>query len=264
MTDTDVTAPLDETVFGMWDRLADFRASDIAGARHFFLETLCYLLNAQNAAWVGAVRMDRHDPDDPLHGWRPRKFDRLHHTKDSKALVRAKARQLEDGKPDIVTIRRVALAGQFRVHRLDDLAPEGWRDGDFFRGYYHEAGIVDTMWAGIPVNADTELYLGLYRTRGHALFRPEDCDRMAFALRGLRWFHRNLMLAEGIGVASSPVTPAEQRVLSGLLHGNSEQAIAEDNGQSVHTTHDHVKRLFRKYGVGSRAELMALWLGKAV
>ena len=49
-------------------------------------------------------------------------------------------------------------------------------------------------------------------------------------------------------------------VLRGLLDGLSEKAIAEVVNQSRHTTHGHVKRIFRKYCVRSRSELMALWL----
>jgi DNA-binding CsgD family transcriptional regulator len=46
--------------------------------------------------------------------------------------------------------------------------------------------------------------------------------------------------------------------------GLREKQIAEQNNQNPHTTHDHVKRIFRKYGVSSRSALMALWLGKGL
>jgi DNA-binding CsgD family transcriptional regulator len=47
------------------------------------------------------------------------------------------------------------------------------------------------------------------------------------------------------------------------LQGLTEKQIAAANSHSPHTTHEYVKRVFRKYGVTSRAQLMALWLGKA-
>ncbi|WP_454610343.1 helix-turn-helix transcriptional regulator [Labrenzia sp. MBR-25] len=49
-----------------------------------------------------------------------------------------------------------------------------------------------------------------------------------------------------------------------LAQTQSDWRIAEQNNQSPHTTHDHVKRIFRKYGVSSRSALMALWLGKGL
>nr|WP_272917844.1 helix-turn-helix transcriptional regulator [Altericroceibacterium endophyticum] len=70
------------------------------------------------------------------------------------------------------------------------------------------------------------------------------------------------MLGEGIGIASAPLTPTEHAVLGGVLQGMSEKEVAIANDQSPHTTHDHIKSIYRKYGVSSRTALMALWLGR--
>ena len=58
----------------------------------------------------------------------------------------------------------------------------------------------------------------------------------------------------------SPCTPAERRALALLLTGQSEKKIAEALGIGLHTTHARITTIYRKFGVGSRAELMALWL----
>lgn len=256
-----MTESLSDDVYALWDRLADVDAGDFAGAREIFLSALCRLVDAQNAAWVGAVLMDRHVPGDPLRGWRPRAMHRLVTGPKSQELVRNKARALEQGKADIVTIRRVAQAGRFRVHRLVDIAPEGWFESAHYRTFYEGHGHLDSLWAGIPINHDVEIYVGLYRDTTHGWFSEADRETFAFALRGLKWFHRRQLLGEGLGVVSEPLTPTERLVLGGLLRGSSEREIADTNGQSPHTTHDHVKRIYRKYGVSSRSALMALWLG---
>lgn len=250
------------SIFQFWDALADFDAASIIEARDFFLKELCAMLDAQNASWVGAVLMDNPQSSDPLGGWRPRAVHRLLTSgPKTRTILNKKKKALEQGQPDIVTIRRVALAGTFRVHRLVDIAPEGWFESRYYKTFYLADRVRDTMWAGIPVNTDTEVYVGLFRSLDHAPFSAEEADTFAFALQGLKWFHRRQLLGEGIGVALEPLTATERAVLEQLLSGQSEPAIARDRDQSVHTTHDHVKRIYKKYGVTSRSALMALWLG---
>jgi DNA-binding CsgD family transcriptional regulator len=54
-----------------------------------------------------------------------------------------------------------------------------------------------------------------------------------------------------------PLSPREREVLDVLLRGHSEKRAADRLGLSSHTVHQYVKRLFRAFGVSSRAELMA-------
>lgn len=57
------------------------------------------------------------------------------------------------------------------------------------------------------------------------------------------------------------LTKAEQRTLKLLLTGASEKMIARTLGCSHHTVHANVKRIYRRFHVGSRAELLARMLG---
>jgi pSer/pThr/pTyr-binding forkhead associated (FHA) protein len=52
----------------------------------------------------------------------------------------------------------------------------------------------------------------------------------------------------------------QQRVLSALLKGKSEKAVASELKMSPHTVHNHVKEIYRRMGVGSRPELLALFV----
>ena len=47
-----------------------------------------------------------------------------------------------------------------------------------------------------------------------------------------------------------------------LLQGKSAKEIAVGLEHSLHTTNEYVQRLYRKFGVAGRSELMALWLGQ--
>lgn len=54
-----------------------------------------------------------------------------------------------------------------------------------------------------------------------------------------------------------PLTTAERAVMALLLEGQSNAAIARRRGRAVRTIANQVASIFRKYGVGSRAELAA-------
>ncbi len=56
------------------------------------------------------------------------------------------------------------------------------------------------------------------------------------------------------------LTKAEERVFLLLLSGHSEKEIARRLHLSPHTVHNHVKRIYRAYGVHSRADLLARFI----
>ena len=51
-------------------------------------------------------------------------------------------------------------------------------------------------------------------------------------------------------------TPAQQEIITKLMEGRREGEIAAMLGRSPHTIHTHLKAIFRRMGVHSRAELM--------
>ena len=57
-----------------------------------------------------------------------------------------------------------------------------------------------------------------------------------------------------------PLGPRLQQTLQLLLAGDGEKQIAAKLGISRHTVHDYVKAIYRRFGVCSRAELLALWV----
>jgi DNA-binding CsgD family transcriptional regulator len=57
--------------------------------------------------------------------------------------------------------------------------------------------------------------------------------------------------------AAKRLTARQRQVLSRLAEGASEKEITYDLGLSAHTTHDHVKAIYRAFDVRSRGELLA-------
>ena len=92
------------------------------------------------------------------------------------------------------------------------------------------------------------------------MFTDEAIALFSDALRGIKWFHRNLMLNQGLLMASAPLSGAERRVLPLLLSDASEKDFAHQLGLASSTVHQYVVGIYRKFGVRSRAGLTRLWL----
>lgn len=252
----------EERIHALWDELSEFDAASADRALEHLMEGLCVLLDAKNVSWMGAVRMSNVSPQDPMLGWRPRVIRFLRHTEVLDAALREQGRQMEAGVVDVTTLRNVALAGRFRANRLIDLAPESWFESDYYKAFYQGVGKADAIWVGMPVNRDAECYFGIFRGLDQPRFTAAERDLCAHILRGLTWFLRCQLLDHGLLIAKAPLTPTERRVLKCLLTGMPEKQICTELGLSYHTTHDHVANLYRKFKVGNRPALMAIWLGQ--
>jgi DNA-binding NarL/FixJ family response regulator len=66
-------------------------------------------------------------------------------------------------------------------------------------------------------------------------------------------------IAAGRPDLTGSVSPAQRRVLEGLLGGLTEPQIAERLGRSRHTVHDHTRAIYSALGVNSRVQLVLLF-----
>jgi DNA-binding CsgD family transcriptional regulator len=72
------------------------------------------------------------------------------------------------------------------------------------------------------------------------------------------------LLAWWLGRPPTPTLPPRlEQTLRGLLEGQSEKEISRSLDVSVHTVHEYVKNLHRRFGVSSRGELLARFLPNA-
>lgn len=255
---------LRERVHTLWDSLADFDAAQIDDALTHLLESLCTLVDAENADWTGVVRLVNSQRNDQTGGWRPPVVHFLHPNEAIAKSVRERIRLLGQNVVGEAVARIFAQSGRFRAHRLCDVVESDWFQQDFYRTYYRDCGLEDAIYVAFPVNEDAESYFGIFRLPGRPHFTPQERDLLAYALRGIKWFHRQLLLSHGFLIATKPMTPMERRVLQSLLTGQTEKEIAADLGQSYHTTHEYVTAIYRKFGVNNRPALMALWLGNGL
>jgi DNA-binding CsgD family transcriptional regulator len=218
------------------------------------------MIGAENAYWFGAVRLTE-STTDPLFGWRPRSIQYLTPLPNDTTFTRDRVRSLDRGGIDEATVAQARLAGTYRANRLCDLVSPEWFKGDFYQGYVGR-GVHDSLVVGVPVSNMAEGYYGFLRMRPDQPFTESERDLAFYAMRGLAWFHRRVLLSHGWLIARAPLTPIERRVLALLLTDASEKAIAAELELSPSSLHTYVRDVFRKFGVSGRRGLAAVWLGR--
>jgi DNA-binding CsgD family transcriptional regulator len=174
----------------------------------------------------------------------------MFHRRTASTIVRNRIR------PSICRCANSAASGAYSLRRE---LPATWFDTPFYREHYGDHGIEDAAFVAFSVNQDCESHFGFYARQA---LTDDAIACLAYTLRGIKWFHRHLMLSHGLMIASAPLTPSERRVLALLLTEATEKQIAHQLELAVSTVHQHVVSLFRKFGVRSRAGLMSLWLNR--
>jgi DNA-binding CsgD family transcriptional regulator len=253
-----------EHFFALWNSVADFPTGETDAALTHLMKTLAEWIRADNVMWAGRVRMrtGATAQRDSLQGWRALVIESL---RSSSAITRRSqlAIRQQDTAPAMTAIALTANAGSFRVHRIRDgfLDFAHFRRTSYYDTHYRQAGLHDRMWVVVPVNADVESCFVFDLHEARRRFTAADADMVGQCLRGMKWFHRNLMLSHGLFVADKPFTPAQRRVLALLLTECSEAEIAKRLNLSRGTVHQYAVQLCRMNGVKGRTGLLSLWLG---
>ncbi|CDX21298.1 Transcriptional regulator, LuxR family [Mesorhizobium sp. ORS 3324] len=249
-----------EDVYRLWDALSAFHVNQSHQAAAYLMDQLAARVGAWNATWAGAIRIGDTARNDPLQGWRVGAVQALHpiepHPDEGhfKEILRVWERR-EIDPSFLLPMRDV---GSFRTYSFRRELPQEWFESEFYRRHYGLVGTHDAVFVAFPLNADCESHFGFYSRK---TFADEEITLLAQALRGIKWFHRLLMLGHGLLTASAPLTSMERKVLHLLLTKATERDIAQQMKIAASTAHQHVTSIFRKFGVRGRAELMSLWLG---
>lgn len=89
-----------EAIHALWDQLVYFEAARAEDSRRHLFEALGGLVDACNATWIGAVRMNGAHADDPVIGWRPRVVRQWRPDSAYERLLREEVKKLETGVID--------------------------------------------------------------------------------------------------------------------------------------------------------------------
>lgn len=166
------------------------------------------------------------------------------------------------------------------VYPLRELAPDRFRQGEYYRKYYAHIGTADLLGLYVPPGPELTLMLSLGRRDGRPRFGRGDLARLrraapvigALASRhwrdldgeqsaasGTRDLHsRFRSLFESFG--GPGLTPREREVVQLLLRGHSAKAAARVLKISPETLRVHRKHIYAKLGVSSQGDLFSLFL----
>ncbi len=169
-----------------------------------------------------------------------------------------------------------AREGRFGLFRLRELAPAGFRDGEYYRSWYRNCGYQDEAGYLIATGQDEFVNIALGRTRPRARFGERDLaalEEVRPAIQALCQRHwsrparttgrthlREQLHAALESFGSSLLTEREAQVIKLVLHGHSTRTLAEKLSISTETVKLHRKHAYAKLEVRSQAELFYLFL----
>lgn len=256
-----MTKAQQEAIHRLWDSLADLPASDTDRALCYLMEGIAGMIGAGNAYWLGYIRLDAR-PGDPLKGLRPCANRYLYPAPIHDESYRAQMGKWIGNQVNEGYVRAARDVGQFRSFRLRDVMRPEYFEEEFYQIFHASRGFHDQCVVFFPVNDDYESMFNFQRVGEKRDFTAEEEAIAAYALRGIKWFHRQVALSYGLLIAEQSLSPIQRQVTQLLLTEHSEKLIAEEIGKSPNMTHKYVTEIFRKFGVKSRAGLMAVWLGR--
>ena len=224
-----------ERIQALWDELADFELPDSDAALVHALSTFGALVRAREAAWCGVVRLG-HRSHDLLGGWRVRA---------RRTTTVARGRLPLRGSPG----EEVRLLGRCL--------------GDVSLGRRTVCAArmnAQTICVAFRVTAELSSSF-FWHAHPRATFTAPDCDLLAYAMRGLKWFRRQILVSHGFEAARVPFTAEELAVLPLVLENLAVAAIAERRSISRAVVQVHVRAIAQKVGVAGRVDLLSLWNG---
>jgi DNA-binding CsgD family transcriptional regulator len=162
---------------------------------------------------------------------------------------------------DPITAHLKRLRGRLVTRtRRQLLGDPKWYASEFFHRYHEGAGIDHCVNSLCEPAADGVINaIGLHRSVGDRDFSAREVRLLHLAhdelgrLIGpvLEWAGTSLVVR---------LSPRLRQALDGLLAGDSEKQLAARLGISRPTVHDYIDRLYRHFGVSSRAELLARFI----
>lgn len=236
----------------------DLGADPVAWRSHFF-DGLRALVSAQVV--IGAEMRGFGDPHAPpeamgVHrlGWESERAERAwaEYAETTPMERTPEYPRLRDFEGDMVTLRRD------QIWRHDD-----WYRSRTFNNVHRVCGIDDYVISirRVPrLNQFTSLFL--HRAVGAPAFSQRDIELVNLLHEEVG----DLIGAELAAAAEpgiEPLSPRQREVLDLLLDGDAEKQIAATLGIARATVHEHVTALYRHFEVSSRAELLALFIGRA-
>lgn len=225
--------------------------------RRCALQGLCGLVGAQVGLWLDLTLADRNRilVSGTLDlGWGSEREHRAY-----LSYLDAQPRSID---PSHAPLARRLRGGPFTTTRRHVLGDRAWYSSEHVQEFRRAGGVDDFMYGG-------RLSAGGVQAHGMSLHRPWG-DR-PFSERERRMVETFQFASSWLYEPPQPVAselagdlpPRLHDVLVLLVRGLAEKQVAAELQISQNTVHDYVKALHRRFGVNSRAELLARFIALA-
>lgn len=253
-----------QAVHDLWDEMAQGSASRSVEMMECVLSRLSELVDAQQAYWMGTLRLQAIAETDPVQGWRARHIHYLKPSAEREAIRKEHYRRLDKGQIDPSIHENLKGAGQrFRINIKHKMVSDEWYETEFHQTMFVPLEICDVVYVAMPVSQDVESWMAFERCgKERPNFGDKEQMLLEYAIRPTQWFHKQLLLHHGVLLAEETLNASERRVMASLLTNKTEAEIAEELALSPSTVHTYCMRICRKFGVRGRNGLISLWLGE--
>jgi DNA-binding CsgD family transcriptional regulator len=165
------------------------------------------------------------------------------------------------------------------IYWLRDIAPDDFYETEYYRVFYSQIGLSDSIDLLWRINADTALNIFIERSIRNARFQAEDLiaiQALAPLIFATAAKHHELTAAASgrdadklthrkvqstiKNFASSILTQRERQVLFYMISGYSSALTAQRLKTTEGTIKIHRKNIHRKLDIGSQAELFSLFI----
>jgi DNA-binding CsgD family transcriptional regulator len=157
--------------------------------------------------------------------------------------------------------------------RLKDIAPEGFRQSEYYRSYFARIGMSDLAGMLLPVTGNGVVHLSFARKEGsfsrNTLGDLAELLPVVDALAQHHWKSSERRAGERAGKspldslrADFDLTKREAEIAETILAGHSSKSAARSLAIASEAVKVHRKHLYAKLGIASQGELFSLFLAR--
>lgn len=162
--------------------------------------------------------------------------------------------------PSHAPLTRLLRDRPFTATRRQVLGDRAWYASEHVQEFRRAGGVDDFMYCGhLSSNGVQAHGMSLHRPWGDRPFSERERRIVEAFHAETRWLYETPSPVPEHLLEDLP--PRLRQVLVRLVRGLAEKQVAAELGISQSTVHDYVKALYRRFGVNSRGELLAGFIG---
>jgi len=174
---------------------------------------------------------------------------------------------------------RKVVDGRAGLVRMDDIAPEDFRQSEYFLRHYQATGVVDELRYVVPLASGTWVHIFVEREAPLTAFDEVERTRFgdfeplvrAFVERHFAWREAQHMPAQPLrpgfelreqirAMHAGDITSRETDIIELMLKGHSAKSMARTLDIEEGTVTNHKRNLYAKLGIHSQAQLFDRFL----